>query len=172
MNTEHSTHPFNHREVPDIRDHDMQLDIELQRQQTFSANLSSEERRLYEQYDWMAYCSLNHFLMLSKREFPTTSSTEAIGHVVATVTGTTSNDFDPVSEYHVNWFAGFGMVVATSAFPPDESQLPTIRGLHIGVMVRVLEIAEAPYRRLCALSLQQGYREQALRRSGWSLTES
>lgn len=158
MNTEHSMHLFNHREVPDIRDRDMQLDTELQRQQMFSANLCSEERRLYEQYDWMAYCSLNHFLMLSKREFPSMTNTEGIGQVVAMVVGKTWSDLDPTVKCHINWCAGIGMVVATSSLPPDESQPPTIRGLHIGAIARLLDVADIPYRKLCALSIQQGYR--------------
>lgn len=172
MNSEHCSHLFNHRVVPDIRIQDMHLETEFQLQQTLYANPNCEEREAYEQYEWMAYCSLNQFVTLSKREFPPTTNTEAISQVVAMVAGPPWSDFDPVTEYHVNWFAGFGMIIATSAMPPDESQLPTIRGLHIGVMVRVLEIAEPPYRRFCALALQQGYREQALRRSEWSLTQS
>ena len=161
MNAEHSSHLFDYREVPNIRDHDMHLDTEFQRQQKFLTNPNSEECRKYEQYDWMAYCSLNNFLHLSKREFPSKTSTEAIGQVVATVAGTNWSHFDPVTKCYVNWFVGFGMVIGTSAYPSDESQLPTIRGIHIGAIARLLDLVDVSYRKLCALSIQQGYRTRA-----------
>jgi hypothetical protein len=170
MNAEHSSHLFDHREVPDIRDHDMHLDTEFQRQQKFLTNPNSEECRKYEQYDWMAYCSLNHFLPLSKREFPPKTSTEAVGKIVAMVSGASWSDQDPVTKSHINWFAGFGMTIGTSALPFDESQSPTIRGIHIGAIARLLEVADISYRKLCALSIQQGYRTQGLCHSGWTPT--
>jgi len=155
-----AAHMFHHREIPDIRIRDMELHLEFERLSTYVLDFDQSEALDFHYYDQMVDLVLTQFLNISELQFPTSAETEDVCHIVAEAVGAALECFCPDTQAHIDWFAGFGMLVGASGLRHSDGLPVLANGVHVGVLARMTEAAEPQFRSLCSLAAQQGYRKR------------
>lgn len=163
---------FHHREIPDIRIRDMELHLEFKRLTKYVLEIDQSEALDFDRYNQMVDLVLAQFLNISERRVLASAETEDVCHIVADAVGAAFECFCPDSQAHIDWFAGFGMLVGESGLQHADGLPVLANGVHVGVLARMTEAAQPQFRSLCSLAVQQGYRMRVSSPRNISLKQS
>lgn len=158
MNNALHDYLFRHREIPDIRLHDMDLSREIHRLERFAREFDPTTRATYEDY-LETIQGIAEEIRTDQSDMPfDLALSNNVSATALSVKGLRRRELSPHALYELEKMTEFGLRCGRR-FKNDCTVAPvTAHGTHIGALAYLSNLADLESQELCGLALQEGFR--------------